>query len=122
MTWKLSEGDFCHVEIPATDLEASRRFFEGVFGWQFLDIPEWPDGKVIKTSEDGIEGSLGTLGEDRGILAYILIKGDMTEKVRQVEEHGGRIVHPVTELAGGMFRFAQVADPEGRVFGFWQES
>lgn len=124
MTWKLSEGDWCHVEIPTKNFERSRGFYEEVFGWKFIEIPGWEEGQLIKTSEDGIEGSLGTLGPSEHITAFILVKGtveDVRRKTEEVEQAGGSVVQPATELPEGMGSFAYVADPDGHVFGLWQD-
>ncbi|HJP65412.1 MAG TPA: VOC family protein [Actinomycetota bacterium] len=124
MPWKLSDGDFCHVEIPANDLARSQKFYGDVFGWEFIDIPGWEDGKLIKTSEDGIEGSLGTLAPNDKIVAFIMVKGtidDMRRKADEVEAAGGSVVHPPTALPENMGAFAYLADPEGQVFGLWQD-
>jgi predicted enzyme related to lactoylglutathione lyase len=124
MTWKLADGDWCHVEIPAKDMARSRQFYQEVFGWKFIEIPGWDDGQLIKTSEDGIEGSLGTLGASENIVSFVLVKGtieDMKRKAEQIEAAGGSIVHPPTELPESMGAFAYVADPEGHVFGLWQD-
>ncbi|HEX9234665.1 MAG TPA: VOC family protein [Actinomycetota bacterium] len=124
MTWQLVDGDWCHVEIPAKDLGRSRQFYQDVFGWKFIDIPGWEDGQLIKTSDDGIEASLGTLGQSEHITSFVLVKGaieDMRRKAEQIEAAGGSIFHPPTELPEGMGAFAYVADPEGHVFGLWQD-
>jgi predicted enzyme related to lactoylglutathione lyase len=112
------------VEIPTSDLPRARAFYQEVFGWTFIDIPGWNDGQLIKTSEDGIEGSLGSLGQSENIVSFIMVKGtieDMRRKTEQVQAAGGSVVMPATELPEGMGAFAYVADPEGHVFGFWQD-
>ncbi len=79
MPWTLSDGDWCHVEIPARDLSRSQKFYEDVFGWEFIDIPGWEGGKLIKTSEDGIESSLGTLGQSEKVVSFVLVKGTIDD-------------------------------------------
>lgn len=39
MPWQLSDGDWCHVEVPAKDLRRSREFYEKAFGWKFEETP-----------------------------------------------------------------------------------
>ena len=119
MTWQLSEGDWCHIEIPSKDREASRRFYEQVFGWTFMEIPGF-DAYMIQTSPDGIESTIGSLGQNEGIVSFVLVKGDMDERLRQVEAAGGSVVKP-TESAEGVGSWAYVKDPEGHVFGFWKD-
>jgi uncharacterized protein len=124
MTWRLVDGDWCHVEIPTQDLARSRQFYQDVFGWKFVDIPGWEEGQLIRTSPDGIEASLGTLGQSERIVSFVLVKGtieDMRRKAGQIEAAGGSVVQAPTALPEGMGAFAYVADPEGHVFGLWQD-
>ena len=126
MTWKLSDGDWCHVEIPARDVGRLRTFYGDVFGWKFFEFPGW-DGVGVQTSADGIESSIGTLGQEgaeQKVVAFVLVKGtieDMRRRADQVEAAGGSVVKPPTEIPN-VGNFAYVADPEGTVFGLWQDA
>jgi predicted enzyme related to lactoylglutathione lyase len=33
-------GAWCHIEIPAASVDAAKRFYGGLFGWKFTDVPE----------------------------------------------------------------------------------
>ena len=51
-------GQWCHVEIPAKDVERSKEFYGNLFGWQFQELP-MPEGSytVYTTPGGGIGGT-----------------------------------------------------------------
>jgi len=49
-------GQFCHMELPVTDLERAKRFYGEVFGWTFKDAPEM-DYTFFFTPEGRLTGA-----------------------------------------------------------------
>lgn len=125
--WKLSPGDWCHIEFLSGDSERSKRFYGEVFGWQFEDIPG-ADYLNVRTSEDGIEGGIGGVAQatgtappaSNGIYAYLLAP-DMDATLAAIEEAGGEIVIPKTDVMG-MAEFAHFRDPDGNLIGLWRDA
>ena len=125
--WKLSPGDWCHIEFLTTDAARSKRFYGEVFGWQFEDIPG-ADYVNVKTSEDGIEGGIGGVAEalglkppaPNGMYAYLLAP-DMDTTLAAIERAGGEIVIPKTDVLG-MAEFAHFRDPDGNLIGLWRDA
>jgi uncharacterized protein len=123
--WKLTPGDWCHVEFPA-DTERAKRFYGQVFNWQFEDIPGAAYTNV-KTSEDGIEGGFGTLPSvtgskapvPKGVLAY-LFAPDMDATLAAIERAGGEVLIPRTDVMG-YGDYALFRDPDGNVVGLWRD-
>jgi predicted enzyme related to lactoylglutathione lyase len=118
--WTIKEGDWCHVEIPVKDLQAQRRFYEGIFGWEFSEIPGVEGMLEIKTSEDGIRSSLGTLAQDETPVPFVKVEGDMAAKVEEIQTAGGSVIKEATEIMPGYW-YAYVRDPEGNLFGLWKD-
>ena len=125
--WKLSPGDWCHVEFLSSDTERSKLFYGDVFGWQFEGIPG-ADYVNVKTSEDGIEGGIGGLAQatgrapsaPNGLFAYLLAP-DMDATIAAITRAGGEIVIPKTDVMG-MGEFAHFRDPDGNLIGLWREA
>jgi len=125
--WKLSAGDWCHVDVLSGDPERARRFYGDVFGWQFEDIPGAAYVNV-RTSEDGIEGGIGGLAQvagmrppqPSGVVAYLLAP-DMDATLAAIERAGGEVVIPRTDVMG-YGEFAQFKDPDGNVIGLWRDA
>jgi predicted enzyme related to lactoylglutathione lyase len=125
--WKLSPGDWCHIEFLTSDATSSKRFYGEVFGWQFEDIPGG-DYVNVRTSEDGIEGGIGGVAQStgtapkapNGLYAYLLAP-DMDATLDAIEKAGGEIVIPKTDVFG-MGEFAHFRDPDGNLIGLWRDS
>jgi uncharacterized protein len=125
--WKLSPGDWCHIELLAGDVERSKAFYRSVFNWEFESIPG-TDYVNVRTSEDGIEGGIGGLAQvtktappaNRGVYAYLLAP-DMDATLAAIERAGGEIVIPKTDVMG-MGEFAHFRDPDGNLIGLWRDA
>jgi len=125
--WKLSPGDWCHIELLAGDVERSKAFYRSVFNWEFESIPG-TDYVNVRTSEDGIEGGIGGLAQttktappaNRGVFAYVLAP-EMDATLAAIERAGGEIVIPKTDVMG-MGEFAHFRDPDGNLIGLWRDA
>jgi predicted enzyme related to lactoylglutathione lyase len=125
--WKLSPGDWCHIDVLSADAAAARRFYGEVFGWTFEPIPgvEYVN---VKTSVNGIESGIGGVAEavgaaparPAGIVPYILAP-DMDATLEAVRAAGGEVIIPRTDVFG-MGEFAHFRDPDGNVIGLWRDA
>lgn len=106
-------NDLCHVEIPCRDLKKTKEFYEGVFGWKIFQ-PEGFEGYMLYETEEGIGGGFSTtleINNQAGILVHIMVD-DIPATLDSIENHGGTIVKPKTEIPGVGF-WAQFNDAEG---------
>ncbi len=114
-------GELAHFAINADDVEATRRFYEEVFGWTFRP---WgpPDFFRIETGTGA--PPRGALQRRRELVAGTRTVGfectvavsDVDAVARDAEAHGGRVVMARTTISGvGDLIF--VADPSGNVVG-----
>lgn len=115
----MKHGAWCHIEIPTASVDAAKRFYGGVFGWKFTDVPEMK--YTLYTTGDGeVGGGLfdPPAGVPRAITNYVLVN-DLDESARKIPEFGGRVVTDRMEVPGmGWFRV--VLDPDGNSFSLWQ--
>jgi uncharacterized protein len=125
--WKLSRGDWCHIDVGSGDRERAKRFYGDVFGWSFEDYGEGMGYVGVKTSENGIESGIGGLPEatgvrppaPNGVVPYILAP-DIDATLVAIEKAGGEILIPRTD-AFGFGEFAHFRDPDGNVIGLWHD-
>jgi predicted enzyme related to lactoylglutathione lyase len=97
----MAHGEFNHIEIPYDAEERAKRFYAGVFDWEFRQA-EGFDGHDLFTSGPGeLGGALGTRGESAGteIRSYILVDS-IDDAAGKVTELGGSITTPRTEIPG----------------------
>lgn len=117
----------CWVDTITADLAAARRFYGGVFGWEFAGpgvMPGDPPGEYHVARVSGLD--VAGLGRPGGGVAvpppswttYVAV-ADVGEMADQVRNAGGTVVQePVDAAPAG--RLAIVADPAGAVFGLWE--
>jgi uncharacterized protein len=119
-----------HFEIPADDVERSRKFYTDLFGWK---IEKWPgtdagdmqywtvtttDSKGNKASVGG--GMMKRQNPQQQIINFIDVKS-IDEYSSEVEKLGGKVV--VSKMAvPGMGYFAVCHDTENNSFGLWESN
>ena len=116
----MKHGDLCHVEIPTSSVENARRFYGGLFGWTFAELPGKPPYTIFRTSKGGVGGGLWNPppGAPRHVTNYVLVRS-LDEAVEKVTELGGRVCTDRMEVPGwGSFRI--VTDPDQNSFGLWE--
>ncbi len=109
------------VEIAATDLERAKGFYSSVFGLE-LQLMEMPDSKMYMFGAPEQPGSSGCLVQSPinkpsadGAVVYFSCE-DVANELAKVEESGGQIIVPKTDIGEFGF-FAQVIDTEGNRIG-----
>ncbi|MCD0280128.1 VOC family protein [Xanthomonas melonis] len=107
-----------YVEFASIDPDASRAFFERVFGWQFQaygpDYLAFNDGRL----DGGFYRTAVTAPEEGGPLV-VLYADDLAPILERVRAAGGEIVKPVFGFPGGSrFHFRE---PGGSVLAVWSE-
>ena len=115
----------CFVDTLVDDLDAARRFYGGVFGWEFSGpgpLGGGADGEYrLALALGSIVAGLGTTpGPDtpRGWSTHVAV-ADVEESCVRVVDAGGAIrVAPFDAAPAG--RLAVVADPAGATISLWQ--
>jgi hypothetical protein len=121
----MADGTIMHFEIPGEGLESLRRFYSELFGWRFERAPTPEEYWLIQTSSEGPQGLTSLNGGlakaeslTRGIINYVSVES-LDESSARIEELGGRILGPKTEVPDmGWYILAE--DPEGNRFAIWE--
>ena len=119
-------GSFCWIELATTDAADARRFYGGLFGWEFDDNPIGP-GMVYTTLRIGSR-SLGAMyqineadqagGGPLRWLPYVSV-ADLQGVVDQAVSLGASVLRGPAAL-NGLARTAWIRDPEGALLALWQ--
>ena len=109
-----------YLELPARDLDAVQRFYEGAFGWSFVDY-----GPEYRAFHDGfIDGGFyradAASVRDDGAALIVLYAEDLEAARETVVRNGGRIVQDIFSFPGG--RRFHFADPNGNELAVWSDS
>lgn len=108
-----------YLELPARDLDATQRFYEGAFGWSFTDY-----GPEYRAFNDGfIDGGFyrsDVSSSTSNGAALIVLYAEELERTRDVVlENGGTIVKDTFSFPGG--RRFHFADPNGNELAVWSD-
>lgn len=109
------------TEIPVTDLDAARTFYETVFGWTMTRQDDGPNPVVIFGDGMGIHGHLypGTPAADgQGPTLHLALPDTVQDGAARVTASGGTVMGPVITIPPGRFQYAQ--DPDGNSLGLFE--
>ena len=106
-----------YIELPSSNLEATKKFYSLAFGWSFLDYgPEY-----IAIQDGGIDGGfyksdLKSTTESGSVLV-VLFSDDLEATQRKIGASGGKIIKDIFKFPGGQrFHFT---DPSGNELAVW---
>jgi predicted enzyme related to lactoylglutathione lyase len=103
-----------HVEVAGKDGPALQRFYSEAFGWD-LDTNN-PGGYGLLRQGEMTAGIGPSQDGGAGHVTFYVHADDPAATLRKVEELGGRVLMPLTEVAPET-TIALFADPEGHVVG-----
>ena len=105
-----------YIEFPALNIEATKRFYSGVFGWEFTDYgPEYSSFTDGRMSGGFASAPTVTAG---GPLV-VLYSTRLEEIEAAIQAHGGQIVLEAFEFPGG--RRFHFTDPSGNELAVWSD-
>ena len=117
-----------HFEVPADDVERSRKFYSDLFGWKMEKWPGMESGMyywIINTTDN--EGGKAVGGgmmkrqnPQQGITNFIDVTS-VDEYSAKVQSLGGKIVAP-KQAVPTMGFFAVCMDTEKNVFAVWESA
>ncbi len=106
-------------EIPATDYERAKTFYNTMLGIEIADMP-MPEGKYgmfpYDNDNNGVGGGIvemqGVTPTSDGVTIYLNAGNDLSIPLGRVETAGGKVIMPKTDIGENGF-MAQLIDTEG---------
>jgi len=110
---------FVHIELNTQDIEKSKKFYTGMFGWKLEEFPDM-EYTIINVGEGTGGGMMRNPvpGAPDNWLPYILVD-DVAASTKKAQALGARVCKDVTEVPN-MGWFSVITDPTGATFGLWQ--
>ncbi|ATB38569.1 bleomycin resistance protein [Cystobacter fuscus] len=105
-----------YLELPATDIAATKQFYTTVFGWHFEDY-----GPEYTSFQDGrmSGGFFKAPSVSPGGALLVIYSRDLEASLARVRQTGARIVKETFSFPGG--RRFHFADPSGNELAVWTE-
>lgn len=121
-----------HFEIPVSDIDRARKFYEQAFGWgtkeyplpgmQYIGLHTGPVDEKNMWQEPGfINGGMFQRSSQfplQGPTVAVTV-ADIDVALKKVTAAGGRVLMEKTPVAD-MGLYAYIQDPENNVIGIWQ--
>lgn len=108
-----------YIELPARDIEGTKRFFSEAFGWRFVDYG--PDYTALQ--EAGLDGGFFrsdlVARPENGSALVVLYSAELETALERVVNAGGEIVQPTFDFPGG--RRFHFTDPSGNEYAVWSD-
>ena len=104
-----------YVELPASDIAATRSFYEKAFGWSMTQFAPTYSATTTGDTDVGLQSSVPD--QPAAPLPVIQVE-DLEAALASVESAGGRIVKPIRSFPGG--RRFHFVDPSGNELAVWQ--
>ena len=104
-----------YVELPATDIAATKSFYERAFGWAMMEFA--PTYAATTTTDTNI-GLQSDAAERPGAPLAVIQVDDLEAALAAVEAAGGAILKPIRSFPGG--RRFHFKDPSGNELAAWQ--
>ena len=104
-----------YVELPGTDMTATRAFYEAAFGWTLTQFAPTYAATVSGDTDIGIQSDEAE--RPAAPLPVIQVK-DLETYLAAVEGAGGEVVKPILAFPGG--RRFHFTDPSGNELAVWE--
>ena len=109
-----------YIELPATNIELVKAFYQNTFDWQFVDYGNdytaFNDGFI----NGGFYKSEQACTTANGSVLIVLYAKNLENSVAKVVNNNGRIIKPIFEFPGG--RRFHFTDPCGNELAIWSDS
>ncbi|MEW5914378.1 MAG: VOC family protein [Thermodesulfobacteriota bacterium] len=112
----------CWVELTTSNLEEAKQFYTGLFKWQ---LEPFAGSKLpyffVHTGQPPTGGMMPRPGPDVPVAWTMYVEvDDLSETCEKLKRLGGTVLKPKASVPG-MGWYAVVSDPQGAVFGLWQQ-
>lgn len=112
-------GKISYAEFAATNLPATKQFFQSVFDWSFKDYgPEY-----MSFSNQGLDGGFYQSNlcssTEKGSVLIVLYSDNIEATQAKIEQFGGKIVKPIFSFPGG--RRFHFCEPSGNELAVWSD-
>ncbi|MCL1050746.1 VOC family protein [Shewanella abyssi] len=108
-----------YLEMPVSNIQASKDFFSQVFAWEFVDYG--PEYTCFLNA--GISGGFYLSEQDftlaKGSPLVVLYSNDLSLSLQNVVAAGGVVSKDIFSFPGG--RRFHFLDPNGNEFAVWSE-
>ncbi|HHB80347.1 MAG TPA: VOC family protein [Aliiroseovarius sp.] len=109
------------AEIPVRDIEAAKRFYATVFGYDITMAQDSPMPQAILGGDPNIPAAHlyeGAPASEGGPTLHLAVPGALEDSIKACENAGGSMTSEIIAIPPG--RFAYANDPDGNKLGLFE--
>ncbi|HEY5381384.1 MAG TPA: VOC family protein [Acidobacteriaceae bacterium] len=118
---KFEANSITWFEIPTTDIERARAFYENVLDRKLVPYPGGAPCFIFPAKEGAATGCIVTRPDLKpaaeGTIIFLNADGQLNDAIQRAQTAGAKLLVPRTEVPGGFGFFAVVSDTEGNHVG-----
>ncbi|MET0942587.1 MAG: VOC family protein [Mesorhizobium sp.] len=109
-------------EIPVTDMERSKAFYNAVLHNELTNQDGFPNPMAVFKAKNGssVTGHIypgKPAADGRGPTIHLVVAAPLEEALERVKQNGGEVISGIETIPAG--RFAYCTDPDGNSFGLF---
>lgn len=108
-----------YVEYPASDMQATKAFFEEVFDWTFEDYGDEYTAFSDKHLDGGFYKSQLQASTEDGSALIVFYSENLEGTLEKIKQAGGVVVKPIFSFPGG--RRFHFKEPSGNEMAVWSD-
>jgi uncharacterized protein len=115
----MAHGDITHIDIPVSDTERAKGFYQALFGWQIAEVPGY-EGYPMWQAPNKVSGG-GLAPRSEGFTqprSYVEVDS-IDEALARAETNGGRVVMGRQQISETSW-WAIFEDPDGNHVGLYE--
>lgn len=114
-------GAFCWIDLGTTDVESAKRFYGGLLGWSFDDLPPDEGGPYTMCRLHGrdVAGIHEHMPQEGTGWSSCVTVGSVDDTIARAQELGGSVTAEPVDLPGTS-RVAVIRDPTGAEITLWE--
>lgn len=105
-----------YIELPVTDMAASKSFYSQAFGWEYIDYGPSYAAFTGAGIDGGFDGDTERKPSGNGALV-VLLDNELEACLARVKAAGAEISIPIFDFPGG--RRFHFTDPSGNDLAVW---
>jgi predicted enzyme related to lactoylglutathione lyase len=121
---RTTQGEFCWLDLSATNLDVQTDFYEGLFGWTHVDLPTdvGPIYRQFMLDSRIVAGAAQQSPDQQGMPSMwnlYICADDVDDIAARAAELGGTVFMPTMQVMD-QGRMVGIADPTGSMIMFWE--
>lgn len=112
-----------HFIVPVEDIERTKKFYAGLFGWKIEKLPGPVEYYEITTATPsggrGLGGGMTKRENPQETITNYIDVPSIDEYIAETEKLGGKVVMPKTAVPNTGY-VAVCLDTENNTFGLWE--